>query len=100
MLKELYVVNENGQIEINFDALELVTSQEFVEEVKNCFGNGRSGMEIVSVNVDTSFSRATVILKGEYIVWVCRYTYGAVDSLLLDVQDLKVLKSIYEGFDL
>lgn len=31
---EMLVVNENGQMEINFEALELIASTEFVENVK------------------------------------------------------------------
>lgn len=34
MLEELYVVAADGQLEVNFDALELVTSRSFIKYLK------------------------------------------------------------------
>jgi hypothetical protein len=48
-MTELFIVGANGQLEVNFDSLVLVTSTDFVKEIKEELEDGNS--KIVDVRV-------------------------------------------------
>lgn len=52
---EMLVVNENGQMEINFEALEMVTSSEFVLTVKKVIFDMGSSLKNIDITNDSSF---------------------------------------------
>lgn len=70
MLNDLYVVAENGQLEINFDALELVTSSEFVSKARSFLS-----LNYHIIDVD--------LLHGDFSDWLSIYFYDGFGYQIL-----------------
>lgn len=65
---ETYVVEENGQVAINFDALELKTSEKFVKQVKEIL----SDLSPVVDNVHVNISEKITYTSAQVAIWTNR----------------------------
>lgn len=95
MFEDVYFVNAKGQMEFNFEALELVTSKEFADLVSSAFKSSddfNTAMKYVQIEKD----RSVVIVSGEYIVQVFKYSFGNTYHSFLDMNDLRELSSMFE----
>ena len=84
---ELYLENENGQIEINWDSLALVTSVEYVEKVKEIMSI--YGKTIIDFDVYKS-EFAEIILTDEtnrlfYTVKYTNFNYCSKPQIRFDI---------------
>ena len=70
---ELYLENENGQLEINWDSLAIVTSVEYVEKVQETIEY--YGSNIISFHVD-NFNYAEIVLTDNTnrLFYAVKYT--------------------------
>lgn len=86
-MTELYSVNNNGQLEINFDSLELITNVEFVKQVKNSI---KYGEELLSVEVQSQ--HVTVVTGDSKFITINEFfragEFEKVTSLCISVDQL------------
>jgi hypothetical protein len=82
-IQELYFTNENGQVEINWESLELLTSAEFVENIKfdlsdwSTFGNCPMD-KIFTVRVSNNY--VNVVLVHWQGAYVSTYTFNLKEN--------------------
>lgn len=93
MFDRLYTVNENGQMEINFESLELETDKKFVNHVKSKL-EGKSIQNFFIDNFDTVLK---MVVVSDYFCYT--FMYDKVENYyftnvidLLDMQRLNLLK--------
>lgn len=75
MLANLYFSTENGQMEINFDALALITSEEFGSMIKKNYGN--NNVLDFEFQETTSYLFLYIYTKNEMI---STYEFNKIDK--------------------
>lgn len=69
-MNELYTVNTKGQMEINFESLEILTDGEFVETIQDDIN---AGYDVVAISIEESVIRVSTSLKYGTMVFVHYY---------------------------
>jgi hypothetical protein len=91
-MTELYTINENGQLEINFDSLELITSKEFIKKV-NFFLTESPSSEVIEVYTSKNFVNVLIYSTLSYIT----VSYlGITESVSTNHVNLHELKSFHK----
>ena len=84
---ELYFVNGRGQMEMNFEALECITSEEFVDYVRHCLEKG----ELKDVVIESGSVVVYVTSHDDRVLSVYRYDkiYNTYVSMYYNRYDLQ-----------
>lgn len=94
MLKEIFFTNENGQIEINFESLELQTNSEFSKRVKNLSSMGSKIINIVKNDYSlTIYLKDTV--SGAIEIYEFQFKNQQITFHVLTIRQQKELNKIF-----
>lgn len=95
MTEELYFVNEKGQMEINFDSLELLTNYSFAQAVKKHLQTSNC-----KINVEHDPGNVlTVYCYENYGCMIFKFyiRHGIDIQTWLDFESIKTMKKEIEG---
>ena len=100
-MKELYFENANGQMEINFEALELLTSEAFVREIKDDLKIDT--LLDVTVKDRDGYTLVDVITGTKSYIHISSYykskgdLYEKIDSVVIGIDQLERCGFVKKG---
>lgn len=85
----MLVVGENGQMEINFEALELITNSEFVNVVKLILNRQKNNCKLF---VENKFGVVSVYIKDKSYMWKISFDIALVviSKNFIDFNDVDI----------
>jgi hypothetical protein len=96
MTQELFIVIEDGQVVVNWESLELVTSKEFIEKVNSILFESPSA-EIIEVYTTKNFVNVLIYSTLSYITVSYLGITESVSTHFINLHELKKFHSHATG---
>lgn len=95
MAMEMIVMEADGQLAFDFEALEAITSLEFVNQIKKTL-EGSEVVKISSINTKDYVNCYVVTIHNSYVFWYSRITNICLEVVEIMNYDLEILAKMLE----